>query len=164
MTTPDPSDETFDRIIRKLDGLIESHYEEKVAHRSVGIVPRRLRLRDAEVLWAITKPDANGLNAMMCRGVDRGVITDDEVDDLAAADIITLAHSAEGVEVFVVAEVSTTLHDRDVDRGRERADIIRRLGNRVSLPAVIGSEISEAIRERAAAADVHVIHYEYHPR
>ena len=161
MTTPDPSDETFDRITRKLDGLIESHYEEKVVHRSVGIVPRRLRLRDAEVLWAITKPDANGLNAMMCRGVDRGVITDDEVDDPAAADIIMLAHSAEGVEVFVVAEVSTTLHDRDVDRARERADIIRRLGNRVSLPAVIGSEISDAIRERAPAADVHVIHYEY---
>ena len=161
MTIPDPSDEIFDRVIRQLDGLIESHYEEKVAHRSVGIVSRRLPLHDAEALWAITKPEANGLNAMMCRGVDRGAITDGEADDLAAADIIMLAHSAEGVEVFVVAEVSNTLHDRDVDRARERADIIRRLGNRVSLPAVIGSEISNAIRERAAAADVHVIHYEY---
>ena len=157
MTTLDPSDETFDRVIRQLDGLIESHYEEKVAHRSVGIVPRRLRLRDAEVLLAITKPEANRLNAMMCRGA----ITDDEADNLAAADIIMLAHSAEGVEVFVVAEVSNTLHDRDVDRARERVESIRRLGNRGSLPAVIGSEISNAIRERAAAADVHVIHYEY---
>ena len=164
MTTPDPSDETFDRVIPQLDGFIESHYEEKVAHRSVGIVPRRLRLGDAEVLWAITKPEANRLNAMMCRGVDRGVITDDEEDDLAAADTIMLAHSAEVVEVFVVTEVCATLYDRDVDRARERADIIRRLANRVSLPAVIGSEISDAIRERAAAAAVHMIHYEYDPR
>ena len=158
MTTPDPSDEIFDRVIRQLDGLIESHYEEKGPHRSVGTVSCRLRVRDAEVLWAIAMPEANGLNAMMYRGVDRGVITDDEADDLAAADIIMLAHSAEAVEV------STTLHDRDVDRARERADIIRRLGNRVSLLAVIGSEISDVIRERAAAAAVHMIHYEYDPR
>ena len=161
MTTPDPSDETFGRIMRKFGGLIGSNYEGKVAHRSVGMACRRLRLRDAEIMAAITKAEANRLNAMMCRGGDRGVITDDESGGLAAADIIMLAHSAEGVEVFVVAEVSTTLHDRDVDRARARADIIRRLGNLVSLPAVIGSEISDAIRERAAAADVHVIHYEY---
>ena len=55
MTTPDPSDETFGRIIRKFGGLIGSNYEEKVAHRSVGMARRRLRLRDAEIMAAITK-------------------------------------------------------------------------------------------------------------
>ena len=58
---------------------------------------------------------------------------------------------------YVVGEASITIADHDVDRARERADILATITGADVLAAVIGTAISEANRERARSGNVRVL-------
>jgi uncharacterized coiled-coil protein SlyX len=68
-----------------------------------------------------------------------GLITSEEADTLVQADLVATALSPQG-EVVVVAEISATIHQQDVDRAFARAEIARKAMKMPALAVVAGDE------------------------
>ena len=70
----------------------------------------------------------------------KNMISGDEADELAVADVVAFGHiSTTGEEVTVVAEISNTFHIHDVLRAIERANIAARtVASRQAIPVVMG--------------------------
>jgi hypothetical protein len=89
---------------------------------------------------------------------DDGRLDADEVARLGKADFIVRARDGKGPDapvVYVVLEVSQTVHDRDVSRAAERAATLRSLGLRAEAWAG-GSAISEGTAALARELGVRV--------
>ena len=160
----DRMDEPFDRIEDEqrimrgqLNNLTGSDYERKVVRRASRLVRRHLGVRNAAVLVAINRPNGETVANLLNDGADRGIITEDDADELDRADMIMLGSSPEGEDVYVVGEISITIDDSDVDRASDRAAILRTASNAATHAAVIGTAISDGNRERARTRDVTVI-------
>ena len=150
--------EAEQRIMRgHLSNLNGSDYERKVVRRASRLVGRHLGVRNAAVLVAINRPDGDTIASLLNAGTDRGLITEDDADELDRADIILRGSSPEGEDVYVVGEISITIDNSDVDRARTRAVILRRTSATTTYAAVIGTSISDANRERAGNNDVAII-------
>jgi hypothetical protein len=141
----------------QLNNLTGTDYERRVVRRSSRLVRRHLGVWSATVLVAINRPDGDTIAALLNDGADRGVITEDDADELDRADIILRGSSPEGDDIYVVGEISITIDDSDVDRASDRARILRTASDTITRAAVIGMSISDANRERAGNSGVTVI-------
>ncbi len=74
---------------------------------------------------------------------DAGRLSVEEVDDLGSADVIVRGRSLQGEgEVFLVVEVSATVHPEDIERAARRAALLRRaLPDAEVLAVVAGPEL-----------------------
>ena len=146
-----------DRMQGQLNNLIGNDYERRIARLSATIVRRHLNLRHARLLQAITKPDNESIADLANAAAMQGGITDDDAEDLIRADLVLLDTASTPEPVYVVAEVSLTLDDHDVDRAARRARILRDASGNDARPVVIGTGISDANRQRAEDSGVTVI-------
>ena len=146
-----------DRMQGQLNNLIGNDYERRIARLSATIVRRHLNLRHARLLQAITKPDNESIADLANAAAMQGGITDDDAEDLIRADLVLLDTASTPEPVYVVAEVSLTLDDHDVDRAARRARILRNASGNDARPVVIGTGISDANRQRAEDSGVTVI-------
>ncbi|MCS6924732.1 MAG: DNA-binding protein [Candidatus Binatia bacterium] len=86
--------------------------------------------------------------------VDRGILSLDERDQLAEADLIVSGRDQKtGTEVYVVMEVSWGVGPGDVRRAAHRAALLAKIGI-PTFPAVAGREITPEAREQAARQGV----------
>ena len=76
--------------------------------------------------------------------IRRSAVSREDGLNLHRTDFVLQGVSLEGTEVYVVGEASITIADHDVDRARERADILATITGADVLAAVIGTAISEA--------------------
>jgi len=75
------------------------------------------------------------------RGVEKGIISEREAEELLWADVIVRGRGRErGEEVYLVVEVSWGVGIGDVERAASRAEILRKLGFNV-IGVVAGKEI-----------------------
>ena len=146
-----------DRMQGQLNNLTGNDYERRIARLSATIVRRHLNLRHARLLQAITKPDNESIADLANAAAMQGSITDDDAEDLIRADLVLLDTASIPEPVYVVAEVSLTLDDHDVDRAARRARILRDASGNDARPVVIGTGISDANRQRAEDSGVTVI-------
>ena len=146
-----------DRMQGQLNNLTGNDYERRIARLSATIVRRHLNLRHARLLQAITKPDNESIADLANAAAMQGGITDDDAEDLIRADLVLLDTASTPEPVYVVAEVSLTLDDHDVDRAARRARILRNASGNDARPVVIGTGISDANRQRAEDSGVTVI-------
>ena len=146
-----------DRMQGQLNNLTGNDYERWIARLSATIVRRHLNLRHARLLQAITKPDNESIADLANAAAMQGGITDDDAEDLIRADLVLLDTASTPEPVYVVAEVSLTLDDHDVDRAARRARILRDASGNDARPVVIGTGISDANRQRAEDSGVTVI-------
>ena len=146
-----------DRMQGQLNNLTGNDYERWIARLSATIVRRHLNLRHARLLQAITKPDNESIADLANAAAMQGGITDDDAEDLIRADLVLLDTASTPEPVYVVAEVSLTLDDHDVDRAARRARILRNASGNDARPVVIGTGISDANRQRAEDSGVTVI-------
>ena len=89
--------------------------------------------------------------------IRRSAVSREDGLNLHRTDFVLQGVALEGTEVYVVGEASITIADHDVDRARERADILATITGADVLAAVIGTAISEANRERARSGNVRVL-------
>ena len=82
------------------------------------------------------------------RAAATGIITWAESDELALADVIVRATGQDGTEVYVVAEISVTVQERDWVRAQRRAALLEKATGVMTIPAVIG--VDEESAEGAA--------------
>ena len=146
-----------DRMQGQLNNLTGNDYERRIARLSATIVRRHLNLRHARLLQAITKPDNESIADLANAAAAQGSITDDDAEGLIWADLVLLDTASTPEPVYVVAEVSLTLDDHDVDRAARRARILRDASGNDARPVVIGTGISDANRQRAEDSGVTVI-------
>ncbi len=146
-----------DRMQGQLNNLTGNDYERRIARLSATIVRRHLNLRHARLLQAITKPDNESIADLANAAAAQGSITDDDAEGLIWADLVLLDTASTPEPVYVVAEVSLTLDDHDVDRAARRARILRNASGNDARPVVIGTGISDANRQRAEDSGVTVI-------
>ncbi|MCS7312713.1 MAG: hypothetical protein NZ742_07360 [Acidobacteria bacterium] len=86
-------------------------------------------------------------------GLDQGVFSEAEADEIRLADVVAEALDSQGAPVRVVVEVSWTVGLEDVERARRRADLLARLGV-PTVPVAAGEAVSQAARAEAERAGV----------
>ena len=153
MTTPNHITE----LLAALDILTETDYEYRVIKRAPRLVRRRLGVRSAKILVAIDRLNDSTIVNLLDDSADRGIITEDDADELDRADVILRGSSPDGEDVYVVGEISITIDDNDVDRAGARARILRTASDTTTHAAVFGTAISDGNRERARSSGVTVV-------
>ncbi|MDR5677003.1 MAG: hypothetical protein QN128_11430 [Armatimonadota bacterium] len=118
---------------------------------------RRYRERAASyfqrVLRRIRVVDHQQLGLLLDDALDQGRITPDDRAQVLEADVV-LAGLADGQEVYLLAEVSSTVTAHDVRRARARAAALEKATERPVLPAVAGERLSEDPETQQEAATV----------
>ncbi len=153
----DRMQDTQERMQGQLNNLTGTDYERKVVKRAPRAARRYLGLRSASVVHGINVSGINDIQALLENATESRSITDEQADELERADLILKGARTSNEEVFTIAEVSITIDDTDVDRARNRANILSAASGLPALAAVIGTAISDANRERANYSGVTVI-------
>ena len=145
------------RLEQHLDELNDVVYERRIVKHCRRIVNRHLGLKRPTILHSINITQHADFDEMLDAANAAGAITDAQIYELDAADIILVGAAADGQTAYAAIEVSETIGDDDVDRARERADIVGRAADCPAFAAVIGKAISDANRQRAAQSSVTTI-------
>ncbi len=130
------------RLAGEVGNLTGSEYE-KQAER---LGPRRLRqqlgITGATVIHSVTNANQPHLTALLDQAMDQGILSLAETEDLEQADLVFQGQDPAGNLCQVLVEASITIQEQDVERARRRADLLARLNDAPTLPAVIGAVIS----------------------
>ena len=147
----------MDTMQGQLNNLTGTDYERRIVRRSRGIVQRHLGIRQVQLLQAISVPDNTAVPNLLNDAMESGAISHEQADDVDDADIILFGNASDGLDFYVVAEVSITIDDHDVDRAYRRAALLSAASGTQARAAVIGTRISNANRDRANSLDVAVV-------
>jgi len=133
-----------------VSGLKGSDFERQVRERApsyFGRLIRKCRVVSLEKLADILE-----------EAVDKGVISDEEMEDALNVDLVVegiLKSNKEGV--VLVCEVSCTADVTDVERANKRAIIIGKAFNKKSIPIVVGKEVTKGAKEKSEPLGVILI-------
>ena len=141
----------------QLNNLTGTDYERRIVRRSRGLVERQLGIGQARLLQAVTVPDNTTVPDLLRNAVMGGLISGEQEEDVDEADLILFGNTSDGSDSYVVAEVSITIDDHDVDRAYRRAAILNVASGVPAKAAVIGAQISDANRQRAESLNVGVV-------
>ncbi|MDE2788386.1 MAG: hypothetical protein OXL37_17245 [Chloroflexota bacterium] len=145
------------RMQGQLNNLTGTDYERKVVKRAPRAARRYLGLRDVGVVYGIDVSGSIDIPALLEKATESRAITDEQADEVERADLILKGARTGNEEVFVIAEVSMTIDDSDIDRARNRANILNDASGLPTLAVVVGAAISEANRGRANYSGITVI-------
>ena len=128
----------IDRMGGHLSNLMGTDYESTVARYADRLTRRHLRLISPAVTARAKGPNATLPLPLGDQAAEEGRISWDEADDLALSDVIVAALTEEGEDVFVVAEISMTVQQKDRENVTRRADILQRATGITAIPVTIG--------------------------
>ena len=98
------------------------------------------------------------LSALVDDALDAGQLTLEESNDLVRVDLVAQGKRVEDrSEVYLVAEVSTTIDPKDVRRADHRARILGRIVQKPVIAVVGGYKVTDEARELAKALGVTVL-------
>ena len=87
-------------------------------------------------------------------GADTGIITEAEEDRLIQTDmVVRCLRKADGTRLWIAAEASGVIGERDIRRTRESAEALRKLYSQDAVPVVYGYRIADEQRWSAEARD-----------
>ncbi len=115
---------------------LEWRYREK-APAYFGRLARKIHALSAEELAEI-----------LGKAVDGGLLSQDELDEILAADLVLRGLGKGGEEVWLVVEISWGIGMVDVERAKARAELLAKAGLG-ALPVVAGTGIAPEAAERA---------------
>ena len=131
--------------------------ERKIHANIAGMVCTPLGIRRPRVLKSILAATVPELFDLLDPALDDGRISRAQFDRLMQTDIILAAREGNAQPVYVAIEISRTVHDEDLDRARERADILAAASGVSALALVIGYIIPPPQRRKAAELAVHLM-------
>ena len=137
------------RMSGQVSNLIDYNYERQAVRLVTRRLMRRLGISQVEILRAIMVQDKPDVTNLLYRVTAEGVVSDDEADDLEFADMILRGQTPEGATVHVVAEVSLTIQEADINRAARRAAVLERATRGTTYAVVIGESGSPANLELA---------------
>ena len=116
-----------------------------------------LNVQDEVVIQNADMSGSGAILELVQEAIRRSAVSREDGLNLHRTDFVLQGVALEGTEVYVVGEASITIADHDVDRARERADILATITGADVLAPVIGTAISEANRERGRSGNVRVL-------
>ena len=128
----------LDRVGGHVSNLMGTDYESTVARYADRLARRHLRLISPAVAARARGPNATLPLPVGDQAAEAGRISWDEADDLALSDVIVAALTEAGEDVFVIAEISMTVQDKDRENATRRADILQRATGTPTIPVTIG--------------------------
>ena len=147
--------------LRRLEGTVGrlqgAELERKIHANIAGMVCTPLGIRRPRVLKSILAATVPELFDLLDPAQDAGRINRTQFDRLMQTDIILAARDGSAQPVYVAIEISRTVHDEDLDRARERADILTAASGVPALALVIGYIIPPPQRRKAAEMAVHLM-------
>ena len=126
-------DETLTQMGGTVSRLIGEDYESHVATYVHRFLSRSLGI-NASVLF--TQRDKSALTGLLDEAEKQGVIEAEETDELDKADLIL---TTDGPTDYILAEVSITIQQDDIDRAVERARLFAKATARTVAPVAIGA-------------------------
>jgi polyhydroxyalkanoate synthesis regulator phasin len=149
-----------DALTRNVDRLAELTDALKLDVSSLkgSDLERRYREKGPAYFGRIVKHiyvlSANEVSKLVYQAMDEGKISEAEADELILADVILHGRRREdGVEVYLVVEVSSVVAPYDVERATTRANILAKLGT-PTIPVVAGLGITSEAATTAKLAQV----------
>ncbi len=126
-------DGRLDTMGGQISNLSGHDYESHVARNARRFFLRELSMRASP----FARQNDNGkLGELIYEPELQGIITPQEADQLLQADLV---FTRDEVDEYVLAEVSITVQQLDIDRARERAAILRKATTRPVMPLAIGA-------------------------
>ena len=125
--------EDVSRMGGTVSRLIGEDYESHVATYVHRFLSRNLGI-NASVLF--TQRDKSALTGLLDEAEKQGVIEAEETDELDKADLIL---TTDGPTDYILAEVSITIQQDDIDRAVERARLFAKATARTVAPVAIGA-------------------------
>ena len=151
--------------LERLEAAVES-LAERVGHlvdEVGGLKGRELERRYREyapayfsdLLRRIRVISPQELATLLEDAVEAGILSPTEQKDLLMSDVVVRGRrQADGIEVYLVAEVSVGIGQKDVDRAVKRARLLHRALQRPTMAAVAGEWINVEAERQARALGV----------
>ena len=157
-------DSRLDRVETRLehveidvDGLRGDALERKAPTHLCQLLNDALSIRRVQVIWmpgGIVTPlqRMDNFTINVESGADDGTITLEEEGRLNRTDMVARAiREPEGTRLWIAAEISGLIGERDIRRARESATALRKLYSQETIPVVYGYRIADQQRRSAQA-------------
>lgn len=142
--------ERVDDLTTQVGHLQGSDLEFRVQGRIHSLIHRHLKFRGSQVLKSQSVHPSQSFYNFLYDAVDRNRITDDDIVQILATDLVLRARLPDSTEqVYVAVEVSRTVGNDDITRARERADLLAAAAGAQGRAVVIGTFIPEPQRKLA---------------
>ena len=140
---------TTGRQAGSLGRLEGADLERKIQANIAAMLGDRPEFRHPRVLKSIVVPAGSELFDILYPALDAGRIDRRQFRSLLRADIILSVRDANAQLRYVVIEISRTVHDEDLTRARERADILAIASAAPAVALAIGQVIPPPQRRKA---------------
>ena len=140
---------TTGRQAGSLGRLEGADLERKIQANIAAMLGDRPEFRHPRVLKSIVVPAGSELFDILYPALDAGRIDRRQFRSLLRADIILSVRDANAQLRYVVIEISRTVHDDDLTRARERADILAIASAASAVALAIGQVIPPPQRRKA---------------
>ena len=128
------------RMGEDISWILGTDYESQVAAYARRFLRRRLGI-NAKVFS--TQRDKSALTGLLDEAEAQGIIGARETDELDKADLVL---TTDGPTDYLLAEVSITIQQDDIDRAAERAGLLARVTARTVTPFAIGAREEPDLR------------------
>ena len=142
-----------------VDSLRGDALEAKVPTHLCQLLSDTLGIRRVQVIW-MSREVIAPLHRMdnfardVESGADAGTITSEEEGRLNRTDMVARAiRERDGTRLWIVAEVSGLIGERDIRRARESATALRKLYSQETIPVVYGYRVADQQRRSAQARE-----------
>ena len=162
----DGVDTRLDRLETDVAALKGDALEGKTPTHLCQMLNDALDVRRIQVIWmprGIVTPfqRAEEFARKMEEGADAGVITETEEGRLSRTDMVARSlRKSDGSRLWIAAEASGVIGERDISRARESAEAIRKLYSEDAIPVVYGYRIADdqmrSAEAREGSQEVHV--------
>ena len=140
------------------DSWLELFYEFKAAKYFYPLAGRGLNLQRVKLLKAAMGATAEEITDLIIDAEDWGGLTRPEAYDLLGVDVVAHGRSRDSRQyVYVVAEVSITLSDQDVEQAATRAWYLAKATGQPAKPAVVAENVGPEQAELARRRQVTVL-------
>ncbi len=142
-----------------VDGLRGDALEAKAPTHLCQLLSDTLSIRRVQVIWmprSIVAPlqRSDKFASDIESGADAGTITSEEEGRLNRTDMVARAiRERDGTRLWIVAEVSGLIGERDIRRARESATALRKLYSQETIPVVYGYRVADQQRRSAQARE-----------
>lgn len=141
-----------------LSSVAASAEEDRMRYKIFSIIAEELGLVRAFRLNDRHEGICPELMVAIERAEARGVVSEEEVDDLWVSDILIRAQRASGrQQVHAVVEVSFTINNCDVDRAYQRGRVLSAVTESEAVAAVISGVAEPQRRRRAQERGIRVV-------
>ncbi len=130
----------FNRLSGTMSKLDRTAYEDHASRLAPRFIARKLNIPVHRIFSRRqhTEQLDNIVNA-----ADESLISDDEAINLQLTDLILANQPGAEITSYILAEISTTIVQHDINRARERARILEAATGTPTIPAAIGAAFAE---------------------